>query len=310
MTMRYMFFQSIYVLIVCLFLLFVSLRIAGTLDPGDWTKFLEPKYKFSNRTAIMISGEIRSGNISFNSGMLTDSKEHIKRYFHGNDTRTVIDTLLENMMTPIALIGGLDLFIHIYVECHRFNASYRRWDGSAWSYRPYLGDTAICQLYSKHPIFHRETGNQVICFSQCTRELSNVFIANRSDWKAFGLYNRDALEPFLQQEMGKYEINRLVKEYSEFAHKKYRYKIRLRHDEAMVHPFPDIDTFNFFNYAVNPDEANKRNIFYPDYFFHGFSAQDSVDFGYADDMDLVMDRLQELLVNLSSMSMDGYQSTI
>lgn len=66
------------------------------------------------RTAIIISGQLRSGNYSFTSGKLQYDQKI--RWFGNDDGKTPIETVIFNVINRVALYGGVDLFIYIQVN--------------------------------------------------------------------------------------------------------------------------------------------------------------------------------------------------
>lgn len=57
------------------------------------------------------------------------------------------------------------------------------WDGKLINYEPTIGDKRICELYAKHPIFGRDTGNNVFCCTEYEHQVTNDFIRHYSMWK-------------------------------------------------------------------------------------------------------------------------------
>jgi hypothetical protein len=68
----------------------------------------------NNRTAIILSGQIRSGNITWSSGKLQYEKSTLM--FGPDDPQTPIQTMLEWFIKPIALYGKylINIFYNNY----------------------------------------------------------------------------------------------------------------------------------------------------------------------------------------------------
>jgi hypothetical protein len=192
-THSYLIFYLVHILLVpC---------VLGVYKDSIRSPFQSPSS--NNRTAIIISGQLRSGNVSFMSGKVTEQRN--AHYFGSDDPPTPIRTCLEWLIAPLAILGGVDLFI--YIPADR-NVSYNRlWNGDPMTYEPYPGDPAACEVYSQSPIFQAHTGNKVFCLIEFERELTDEFIARFSYWDSYFFHHTSAKEMFLQQEYGKYRAN-------------------------------------------------------------------------------------------------------
>lgn len=96
--------------------------------------FPRPKYSDGNRTAILLSGQLHVANYTILSPLVKGhSKEiDIQRYFTIDDPPTAIATHLEHLIRPLALYGGVDLFVYIPT---RAGASINTaWDGDPSTY--------------------------------------------------------------------------------------------------------------------------------------------------------------------------------
>jgi hypothetical protein len=230
--------------------------------------FSQPKHPSGHRTAVILTGQLRSGNISISS-------KDIRRYHNGpswmpmdphrhswpiaNDNRTPIMTELDNLIAPLALFGGVDLFVYLLVD-RKVNST--SWNGDLNTYEPYFGDTRPCELYHRHPIFHNNTGNKVICMHEYEKQIyhKNPLWENNEGWRVFSEYPL-AQERFLVQEYNKYVCNRMVKLYSNTYGVKYRYKVRLRFDLGVIEAIPSLDQFNFTLRADRLKDSRCMNYF-------------------------------------------------
>lgn len=286
-------------LLLTVALLFIIIEIFEPIGVFSHPSY-EPKYPTGSRTAVMISGELRCGNISFNSPVLHvhDENHHHPRYkgkFSPTDSRTPIETILEYLLTPLALHGGVDLFIYISIprDVPINQTAIELWDGNPLTFQAVPNDTRICKLYSNHPIFSTSTKNRVFCFTEFNRQLSNYFIRNSPGWRRYDHQDPHDIEALLQQEYGKYMANLGCKQYVAMSKVSYKYKVRLRFDEAMYQPLPSFNELNFQSYPVtNPKMLpcnNMKRLFFASFAHHGPSTEDSFNIGEADDMDKILD---------------------
>jgi hypothetical protein len=85
---------------------------------GSYTNLTAPLYP-DNRTAILVSGQLRTGNLTWNQ--VKYFKE--RRWFGVDDPDTPIQTVVEWLIVPYALYGGVDMFIYIQVDRNHTNAN-------------------------------------------------------------------------------------------------------------------------------------------------------------------------------------------
>ena len=80
----------------------------------------------NNRTAIILSGQIRSGNLTWSSGKLQYEKSTLM--FGPDDPQTPIQTMLEWFIKPIALYGKhlINISYKNYYYYHYYKNFYRR----------------------------------------------------------------------------------------------------------------------------------------------------------------------------------------
>jgi hypothetical protein len=151
-----------------------------------------PKALFPNeRTAILISGELRSGNISL---MYLHDENHKTRgaIFARDRTmmkhrvisarNTPIMTSLTNLITPFALHGGVDVFLCIVAYPMSVKADKLSTLTPGIAPIIYAGDTRPCELFSNHPIFGPDTDNNVFCKIEVPSPKNNIFIEQNPIW--------------------------------------------------------------------------------------------------------------------------------
>lgn len=237
----------------------------------------------SNRTAICISGQMRSGNLTWTSGKLRNNAAF--RMFGNEDPPTPIQTILEFLMKPIAIYGGLDVFM--FVTAHP-ETNMSNWNGDPYDFEPEINNTNVCEPYLKSPIFHPYTGNKFFCIVEPEETLMTNFILNNSLWDTY-TYGKvlKLREQVLQQYYGMYRANIAAKQYALMKNIKYTYKIRLRPDLAITQVFDKIDQLYY-----GPDPANQcvATVYCPNHYIYGNGAEDSFNMGLAEDMDKILDR--------------------
>lgn len=119
-----------------LLLLFASLfLINSTFISKIQSPFPHPKYNNGNRTAILLSGQFGVANYTILSSLVKghlEEHDDIHKYFTIEDPPTAIATHLEYLIRPLALYGGVDLFIYIPARAGVImNAT---WDGDPSTY--------------------------------------------------------------------------------------------------------------------------------------------------------------------------------
>lgn len=218
-----------------------------------------------------------TGNLTWSSGKLRQDSS--LNNFGDEDPETPIATILEWVIKPLALYGGVDVFIYIQVD-RKYESSPPVWDGDPFTYEQTLGDISMCKLYSEHAIFQANRGNHVYCLNEYEQELSNPFIENFPFWSYY--YYADiplSKEMLLQQLYGIYRANLGSKQIELSKGFKYSYKLRLRPDVAAVKEFPILD-------AIKVHEVNSNcptTIWYPSLIFYRLGgAEDSFNFGLAE----------------------------
>jgi hypothetical protein len=222
-----------------------------------------------------------------------------KKMIHdrGYGSYTPIQTIIELLIAPIAIHGGVDLFI--YIPANRSITTSTPWNGLPWTYEPYEGDRRPCELYANNPIFHPSTGNKAFCLVEYESQLTDRFIARFPYWRDYFYEAPEGKEMFLQQEFGKYRGNLAAKQYALLSGHDYKYKVRLRPDEAIIKAIPPIQSFGYRRNHRCPGST----IYYPDEDIYGYSAVDSFNIGEASAMDMVLDRYMLLLTRNANWTM-------
>lgn len=95
------------------------------VEISPYHNFTPPMHS-GERTAILLTGQLRSGNMSWFSSELAreGSPPWRFRFFNEEDPDTPIQTILERLVIPYALFGGVDMFIYIQVNRKHMSSSY------------------------------------------------------------------------------------------------------------------------------------------------------------------------------------------
>jgi hypothetical protein len=243
------------------------------------------------RTAIIITGQLRSGNISFSSGLLAN---HTINNFGPDDPPTPILTQLVYIMKPLSEMGGIDVFM--YVEASTEDSSYV-WDGRPETFRAKANDTTACRPYSEHELFKR-TGNRLLCFVGNEQRLMNLFLDKYSMWQRYLYNSKDGIknEQALRQYYSMYRANQACKQFAVAHNVTYTYKLRLRPDTAVCR-FPDLSKVDFHK-KVDPNCDSI--ILFPNIRVSGRSHRwigDWDNFGLAADMDHMLDHYEDMILS-------------
>ena len=156
------------------------------------------------RTAVIISGQLRTANITFTSGHMKKTREFF--WFGATDAPTPALTIIENLFKVLHRQGNFDVFMHVSAD-PKLNQS---WDGSPWTYQEQLFDTRGCRVFSSHVIFHG-TGNNFFCLIEPERELLNNFLSSKPQWETYYYVRKfgdlKKKEQLLQQLYSQYKGN-------------------------------------------------------------------------------------------------------
>lgn len=211
-------------------------KIPSTLSvprTGDFINYSSP-YSVGgmskwNRTAIILSGQLRSANLTWFSGHIFQNIN--SRMFGKDDPPSTAATIVEFLFKPLALLHGVDVFM--YVTARPETASTYSWDGDPFTFEPRVGDVTACNPFSNNEIF-RNTGNRFFCLVEPELQLMTPFIKEFPCWKTYTYGKSEKLkEQVLQQLYGLYRANMASKQYALMTGVGYQYKVRLRPDTAV-----------------------------------------------------------------------------
>jgi hypothetical protein len=190
----------------------------------------------NERTAIIITGQLRAGNIPWSSPLL--KRDYGSKMFGPSDPPTPIETIFTFLIEPLAEYGGVDLFIYSQVP---------RDESKAPTADDYASiNKELCDLYFHHQIFQSKSGNKVICLAEHDQPQVNNLISSFPAWSSFMNTNEVSgdklirIERYLRQLYGQYRCNLACKQYEISMNLTYKYKVRLRPDVALVMPLPKI----------------------------------------------------------------------
>jgi hypothetical protein len=95
--------------------------------------FPSPRNPIGNRTAVILSGQLRVANMSILSPHVKGYfNTNIRKFFGEDDPPTPIATHLEHFLRVLGEYGGVDMFIYIQTDHHN-DANYT-WDGNPDTY--------------------------------------------------------------------------------------------------------------------------------------------------------------------------------
>jgi hypothetical protein len=244
-----------------------------------------------DRTAVIITGQIRGLNFSWNSGLLdVDVVGSPDAYFQPlyvqhmklNSSERPRDTIVERLFKPL-MRTGFDVFMH----------------GTSTE-TPV--DNSICTILMDPDIFNAVTGNRFFCLIERERTLNNIFLLNSPFWNGF-TFGKELGEALLQQIFSLYRANQAAKTCSARNGVVYKYKIRLRADSAFFLDFPDITSIDFGPLPPNFRERSfpevegicDTSLRHASLRYHGGGHVDWFAVGKSADMDVYLDRYTSLL---------------
>ena len=250
------------------------------------------------RIAIIISGELRSANLTWamtlkgGRGMWGDS-----------DPPTPARTTVERLFKPLINQGfAIDVFMFQTTSIDPLGKQQNaKWNGDPRMYVNRIGDSRGCRLFSDADIFNVTTPNFFFCLVEREQQLLNPFIRNFEMWKGRGeAYGRDYMnEAALQQLYGHYRANVAAKQFAILQRHEYAYKIRTRPDFGYMQPFPKLATLRFDSSSQQKDvcAGAPRTILASKRFLKRGQLIDMFNVGLAEDMDRLLDRYQDLTGN-------------
>ena len=194
----------------------------------------------SRRTAIIISGQLRSGNLTWRHK--TTRRTQSLTMFGDEDPPTPIETIIEWLFKiVISQGGGLDVFYYVQAHPDHNNSD---WDGDPANYSAEVGDLRVCEPFKNHGLFS-DTGNRLFCLVEPEIQLLTPVINSYPLWNTYGYGAKiPAREQLLQQLYGMYRSNLASKQHAIATGVNYKYKMRVRPDIALVRPFVKYDELN------------------------------------------------------------------
>lgn len=103
------------------------------------------------RIAIIISGQLRSSNLTWTSPSILQDRAW--KFFGPDDPNTPAECLITFLFKELVVQGfGIDVFMFIQASTDRDSTN--QWNGNAYDYMPFPGDTRGCQIFSKHIFSH------------------------------------------------------------------------------------------------------------------------------------------------------------
>jgi hypothetical protein len=241
-----------------------------------------------NRIAICLTGQLRSANLTWNSGHLLQNGNW--KMFGEADPPTTASTIIEWLFRPLAKKHGLDVFMYLTAHPDHKNDT---WDGKPESYQPSVNDIQGCEIFSKNPVFNN-TGNKFFCLVEPEVQLMTPFLRKYHIWDHYYTANGAPMhlrEQVLQQLYALYRANLAAKQYALQSGVHYKYKIRLRPDTAFVKPFPPLDSIDFSKRTGNLIGT----IYYASRTIYSNGNEDWFNIGLAEHMDHLLDRYEDLI---------------
>lgn len=243
------------------------------------------------RIAIIVSGQLRSGNLTWDSGHIHVNSA--SKMFGSGDPTTPVATIIENMLIPLSKepeIEGIDVFMYMTAHPDQPNSTY--WDGVPLTFEPSVGDTTVCNPFSNHHFFHH-TNHRIFCLVEPEVQLLTPIIEeNLNIWDGYTYrWVKGGKEQVLQQYYGMYRANLASKEYALLTGANYTYKVRVRPDTAVVKPFPPLASMDF-----NPKQGCPGGqIWFANKVIFKTGNEDWFDIGKADSMNHLLDRYLDFI---------------
>lgn len=246
-------------------------------------------YNDKPRIAIIISGQLRSGNLTWKSGYIRNNEA--RRMFGDDDPQSPILTQLEWIFKPLSKTHYIDAFF--YIQAHP-DTKLSDWDGQPESFQPIIGNTIACEPYIMHDLFsNKSSGNQFFCLVEEEIQLMTTFLSQNPMWES---YTYTSLGPHMQEQVlqqyyGMYRGNLAAKQYALANNVSYEYKLRLRPDIAIVKPFPELLSLPF----GGKEGICKSTILYANKIIYKPGCEDFFNIGKTEDMDFLLDRYLDFI---------------
>ena len=240
------------------------------------------------RTAVIMSGEIRGANISFHSGNVTlttgikSTCAVDKDFAAPGAPQSAAESLIARAFEPLANSGGVDVFM--FVDVHPEDVAYK-WDGEPETFRPRAGDASACNIFARSPVFRASSGNNFFCFMNNETELmsKSSWLHQDPKWQSYYFAHAEPMwNQLLAQFYGQYRANLGAQQYSNAKGVAYKYKIRMRPDLLLL-TLPNLTTLDFGRYGH--DGKCNSTIYYT-----LGEAEDKFIVGLAADMEPLFDR--------------------
>ena len=129
-------------------------RCVKATNPSAEKEFVQ-NIQQKNRTAVCLTGQLRSSNLTWTSGHLLQNAN--LKMFGPDDPPPPAQTIVEWLFRPIANHSGIDVFM--YVTAHEDDTNVP-WDGNPENYITKVGDNSICEVFSRNNIFTKDSGNK------------------------------------------------------------------------------------------------------------------------------------------------------
>lgn len=248
------------------------------------------------RTAVIISGQLRTANVTFASGHMLRTREYY--WFGSTDAPSPAGTIIENLFKVLWSQGPFDVFMHLQAD----PSNNETWNGEPWTYREKLGDDRGCKIFSDHPIFHG-TGNKFFCMIEPEQKLMTKFLDENPIWNRYWYIHRISKygvdykkkEQYLQQLYSMYRANLGCRQYQLAKNVDYTHKIRLRPDTAVLMPFPLYSQLDFR--ARTNNICNATIYFLNTPLIKAIGGQDIFNVGLSEHMDNLFSTYSDFVSN-------------
>ena len=255
----------------------------------------------NNRTAICMSGQLRSHNISFHSG-----KIHIeKNYAHlENSSQTVASTIINEVFSVLDHTG-FDVFMYLEAPMNSTLVGPLKTEPDS------PDDYSGCTTLSSSKYFDEHHNNKFFCRVSEELSLANLWL---SKLPSLGSYAMPGYQSgLLTQLYGMKQCNEAIMQYETQMGYKFKFKMRLRPDIASTRSWTkniteiDFTMDNKDNHFLS-NEINRfkgkpelikahnctRKIRFASWDGYAGGNEDWFNVGLADDMDVLLNRYTDL----------------
>ena len=236
------------------------------------------------RTAVNLTGQLRTANITFQSGKMLKTREYY--WFGSTDAPTPAGTIIEMLFKQICKQGPFDVYMHLLAD-PKYNET---WNGEPWTFRETIGDLSGCRVFSDHAIFHN-TGNKFFCYVEPEEQLISSLFDKNSFWEKYFYVARykdfKKKEQYIHQIYSMYKGNLGCKQFSIASNIVYTHKIRVRPDSGFLDFFPP---YEFLDFGPHVEKGCNSTIFFSNTaMINAIGGQDLFAVGLAKDMDNYLD---------------------